>query len=69
MQTKKGSFIESLTNVGVGFIVTLIFSPLIYWICDIEISHTQIGEATLLFTILSVVRSYVIRRFFNNKKI
>lgn len=66
-QSKVVSFIESLTNVGVGFITTLVFSPLIYWICDIHMSGLQMGSATGLFTILSVARSYIIRRWFNSK--
>lgn len=68
-QTKKGSFIEAVVNTFVGFIVTLIASPFIYWICGVEISFPAMSMVTLLFTIVSVIRNYVIRRFFNKKKI
>jgi uncharacterized membrane protein len=67
-QTKKKSFIESLVNTFIGFIVTLIFSPLIYWVCDIKISLPKMNIVALLFTILSVIRNYVIRRWFNKIK-
>lgn len=68
-QSKKGSIIESIVNTAVGLVVTIIFSPLIYWICDVEISLPQMGMATILFTVLSIARNYVIRRFFNKTKL
>jgi len=67
-QSKKKSFIESLVNTFIGFMVTLIFSPLIYWMCDIKISLPKMNVVALLFTILSVIRNYVIRRWFNKLK-
>lgn len=65
MQSKKGSFIEACINTFVGFIVTLIFSPPIYWICNVHMTGKSMVGVVILFTILSVLRSYVIRRFFN----
>jgi uncharacterized membrane protein len=63
-QTKKMSFIESITNTFVGFIITLIVSPVIYYLCDVKISVPQMGMATLLFTVVSIARNYFVRRFF-----
>jgi uncharacterized membrane protein len=68
-QSKKGSIIESIVNTAVGLVITIIFSPLIYWICDVKISYPQMGLATILFTVLSIARNYVIRRFFNKQKL
>jgi uncharacterized membrane protein len=68
-QSKKGSWIESMVNTFVGLIVTLVCSPVIYWLCDVKMSYPQMGLATLLFTILSILRNYVIRRFFNKTKL
>jgi len=67
-QTKRKSFIESLANTLVGLIVTIVFSPLIYWVCDIKISLPKMNMVALFFTILSVIRNYVIRRWFNKIK-
>lgn len=67
-QTKRKSFIESLANTLVGLIVTIAFSPLIYWVCDVKISLPKMNVVALLFTILSVIRNYVIRRWFNKIK-
>ncbi len=68
-QTKRNSLIESIVNTAIGFTVTLLFSPLIYWVCNVKISGTQQLSATVLFTILSVIRGYLIRRYFNKKVI
>lgn len=67
-QTKKSSFIEAIVNTFIGLIITLICSPMIYWICDVKMSYNQMTLATVLFTILSVIRNYVIRRWFNKTK-
>jgi len=67
MQSKKHSMLESITNVAVGFLVTLVFSPFIYTLCGMKYTWGQLGWVTLIFTALSIARSYVIRRFFNKK--
>jgi hypothetical protein len=69
MQSKLGSLIESVTNTAIGFSVTWLCSPFIYSFCDIKYNYTQLTQVTILFTLVSVARSYVIRRFFNKKKI
>lgn len=65
-QSKKASLAEAIVNTCVGFVVTLICSPFIYWLADVEIKASQLGITTLLFTVLSIARGYVIRRWFNN---
>lgn len=66
-QTKINSIIESITNTGVGLLTTLLFSPLIYSMVGMTYTYKQLGMATILFTVLSIVRGYIIRRFFNKK--
>lgn len=65
MQTKKRSFKEAIINTLIGYLITLICSPALYWVCGIEYHTSQLCLVTLLFTILSVVRGYFVRRFFN----
>ena len=67
-QSKRTSFIEAIVNTFVGFMTTLIMSPLIYWICDVKINAGQVTGVTVLFTIVSVLRNYIIRRWFNKLK-
>ena len=65
VQSKKNSFIESLVNTFIGYIITLLFSPMIYWTCGIAVTGKQLWIVTLCFTVLSVARGYVVRRWFN----
>lgn len=65
-QTKVESFIEALVNTAVGFLITMFFLPIVNRIIGLEMSVVQMGLSTFLFTIISVARSYFIRRFFAN---
>lgn len=68
MQTRVSSFVEQILNVGSGFIVSLIVWTLIvtpYW--DIEVSMTDNLTITALFTVISVARGYLWRRYFNKR--
>ena len=68
MQTKKRSFIESLTNVAVGCGVALGSQYLIFPIFGI--TGVTFGEhlgITAWFTVISIARSYILRRWFTRK--
>lgn len=65
-QSKKSSALEAVTNTAIGFVITLAVSPAIYWLCDVHMKASQMGGVTFLFTVISVVRSYVLRRWFNS---
>ena len=67
MQTKLESFIESFTNILIGYIVALISQLIIFPFFDIHINFTDNLLIGLYFTIISLIRSYMIRRFFNRK--
>jgi len=67
MQTKKQSIIESLTNVTIGYLISLISLFLIFPILGIESSTGKNLIITLYFTLISIARSYIIRRYFNKK--
>lgn len=66
-QTKFNSIIESVSNTAVGLLTTLALSPIIYDIVGMEYTYSQLGIATVLFTAISIIRSYIIRRLFNKK--
>ena len=64
-QTKKQSLIESVTNVFIGFVVALASQILVFPLFDIHVTlQTNLGISAW-FTVISVARSYVIRRCFN----
>ena len=68
MQTKKYSLIESITNTFVGFMVSLASQLIIYPAMNIKVTFSQNIKITLIFTIISISRGYIIRRFFNRIK-
>lgn len=65
MQSKKMSLLESLTSTFIGFIVSVILVNVVLPFYGFEVSYAQSVEITLIFTIASVIRGYVVRRFFN----
>ena len=65
MQTKLGSLIESITNVLIGFIVALVSQLVIFPIYDIQISMSENLAISAWFTLISIARSYFLRRVFN----
>lgn len=65
MQNKKQSLIEAITNTFIGFIINLLLTPIIYKLSGIEATFKSMGLATLFFTIIAIIRGYVIRRYFN----
>jgi hypothetical protein len=67
-QSKIESSVEAVTNTLLGLVITICFLPIVNYICNIEMSGSQMTVSTTLFTIISVARGYIIRRFFNNLK-
>ena len=68
MQTKKQSFLEALTNTAVGFGVSFISTFAIFPIMGMKSTIGSNLIITCYFTIISIIRGYVIRRYFNKKK-
>lgn len=65
MQTRLQSFIESFINVAIGYGVALVSQVLVFPLFGINIpmeSNLLIGA---IFTVISIVRSYFVRRLFN----
>ena len=65
-QKKTKSLIESITNTVIGLISSFIIQLIIYPTLKIEVSISQNIIITLVFCIVSILRGYLIRRFFNN---
>ena len=68
MQTKKQSLIESLTSVGIGWFIGVILNLTVLPLFDYDVSLTDGVLISIIFTAVSVIRSYAIRRFFNYKE-
>jgi hypothetical protein len=65
-QTHVESLIESIVNIASGFIISLVvWSYIVVPIWNIPVSMSENLQITALFTVVSIIRSYVWRRFFN----
>lgn len=65
MQSRRESFVEACINVGIGFFVSFAVQLITFPWFGI---HLDLGDnlaVTTIFTVTSVARSYVVRRFFN----
>jgi hypothetical protein len=65
MQSRLQSFIESVANVSIGFLVALASQLVIFPVFDIKVSLSENLAIGAFFTVISIVRSYVVRRIFN----
>lgn len=67
-QSKKMSFYESLTNVTVGYVFAVASQLIIFPLFGIYLPLSDNLIMGLYFTVLSVIRSYALRRVFNMVK-
>jgi len=65
MQTRLQSFIESLINVAIGYGVALASQILIFPLFGIHIPLSDNMLIGAFFTVISIVRGYLVRRLFN----
>jgi hypothetical protein len=65
MQKRSHSFYEALTNVAVGIAVSGLITYYILPVWGFEPRIVQALEITAVYTLASVVRSYIVRRAFN----
>lgn len=65
MQTRWHSLLESLLNICVGFGVALITQIVVFPLYGMQVNLSQNFQITGIFTVVSLLRSYVIRRYFN----
>jgi hypothetical protein len=64
-QSRRGSFIEACINVAIGFVINFCANLLILPLIGFHISAGQNLFIGVLYTVISVARSYTIRRWFN----
>ena len=64
-QTKLASATESVCNVAVGYAVAMLAQALVFPLFGFYASTAQHAGIALIFTVVSLVRSYALRRLFN----
>lgn len=65
MQSKKHSFIESLLNTLIGYLIAVATQLLIFPLYNIHLELHQNLSMAMIFTLISIARNYIIRRYFN----
>ena len=65
MQSKTMSLLESIINVLVGFFVAVAGQIIVFPLFDIHINMGDNLTIGLIFTVISIARSYFLRRLFN----
>lgn len=66
-QTRLGSFIEAWINVFIGFWINYIANLCIFPLFGMQISLSDNLLLGAIYTVISVARSYAVRRWFNAK--
>jgi hypothetical protein len=65
MQTKWQSFIESWANILVGYSLALVTQLIVFPLLGMTVTLDKNILIGLIFTVVSLVRSYTLRRAFN----
>jgi hypothetical protein len=65
MQSRTASFIESLLNVAIGFGVSYASNLVILPLFGFMVNASQAFSIGVIFTVISIIRSYFVRRLFN----
>lgn len=68
MQTPKMSFVESCTNVAIGYGVAVASQCAIFPMFGLYTPLQTNLKIGAWFTVVSIVRSYAVRRLFNKKE-
>ncbi len=67
MQSRTHSLVEACLNTASGFIISVFVQFGVSWYYNLSLSFGQNVLITLVFTVVSVLRSYFWRRYFNRR--
>jgi len=65
-QSRRMSFIETIAGVAIGFVVSVLASMVVYPMFGHAFTLGQNIGITIIFTVLSIARGYLVRRAFNH---
>lgn len=68
-QTHLGSWLEAWANIAIGFAINWVANMAILPLFGFHVTGTQAFHIGLIFTVISLVRSYVLRRVFNRIRV
>lgn len=65
MQSRRHSFLEALAGTAIGMVISVLLGLVVYPLFGHAFTLQQNVGIMLIFTVVSVVRSYLVRRGFN----
>jgi len=68
MQPRLQSFIEAITSTLIGLVVAMVTQLIVFPLYGLEINLQSNIEIAGIFTAVSIVRGYLVRRWFNAKQ-
>ena len=67
MQSRLSSFIESIVNVAIGWSINLAANLVVLPAFGYPVTVRDAVGIGVVFTVISVARSYCVRRYFNSR--
>ena len=64
-QSKSRSWKEAFTNIAIGYLINFVANLVVFPMFGYNITIADNIVIGLVFTVISVVRQYVVRRYFN----
>ena len=65
MQSRRQSMAETVASVAIGYVVALLSQLAIFPVFGLQVTLTDNLLIGAWFTVISIVRGYYVRRFFN----
>jgi hypothetical protein len=65
-QRKLTSLVEAIVNVSIGYVVAIAGQIVVFPVFGLDVSLAQNLKIGACFTVISIVRSYCVRRVFEN---
>lgn len=66
-QSKIDSFAESCVNTSLSYVIAVVSQLIIFPVFDIQVPLSDNFKMAAYFVLVGMVRSYVVRRWFNGK--
>lgn len=64
-QSKKASLLEAVVNIAVGMVLAFATQEIVFRLYGFPMSLSVNLQMVCIFTVISLVRSFVLRRIFN----
>jgi hypothetical protein len=65
VQKKRHSLLESCVSTGIGFTIAYVTTVLVLPLFNLRPSAAEAFWITSIFTVISIIRGYYVRRLFN----